>query len=346
LQHDEQPLLTVVTPVRNGADHLWRLSETILREFGGSSAFAWVVVDDGSSDDTSSVLETLAGRLGDRLNVLATEGIGSGPARNLGLEAVTSTWVTFVDVDDDLEEGALSAWLDAAESTDADLLITRSPRGLSARRTRRWTGPTGVLSPTERWSTELLRDWIPGGKLYRTRFLQQAGICYASAAEGQDVTFFVRAAVHATRVAKAPMAPGYVYGLPTNTAADRAPKDSAGTINEFGDAVDIVRSAVDDPAIEIRLLSPLYAGAAAVLLRGVAFVDTPTGRAELAGALQHSSAGPGLELRTIRLMDRRDAALCLAAKAVTMGPEAVARPVGRLYRWSQRRRNTRTRRAR
>ncbi len=72
-----------------------------------------VVVDDGSTDDTGSVLGRLAAT-DPRLVVLrAPTNEGPSAARNRALRAFRGTWVTFLDADDRLLPGGLVAMLRA-----------------------------------------------------------------------------------------------------------------------------------------------------------------------------------------------------------------------------------------
>lgn len=70
-----------------------------------------VVVDDGSSDDS---LDVLAG-YGDRITVVAKDNGGQASAFNAGFAATDSPIVVFLDGDDRLRPGAVSAIVDAME---------------------------------------------------------------------------------------------------------------------------------------------------------------------------------------------------------------------------------------
>lgn len=62
-----------------------------------------VIVDDGSTDDTRSVVESLANELGHsgiRIHYLFQRNQGKCAAVNNGLRSVTSDWVAFLDSDD------------------------------------------------------------------------------------------------------------------------------------------------------------------------------------------------------------------------------------------------------
>lgn len=339
--HRHRPGLTVVTPVRNGEGHLARIATAILRELSGIAGASWAVVDDGSQDGTSTYLDELEACHKGLIRTYRTEGLGSGPARNVGLVTTSTHWVTFVDVDDGVEPGSLRAWLAVAEELNPDVLITGSPHSLSGRRARRWTGPPRLLRPQERWTAELLRDWIPGGKVYRTEHLRAEGLQYSDVPEGQDVAFFVAAVLSARSVGACPTLPRYVYGPPTNTDADRAPRRPEDTFAEFGRALGLVRGLRLPPKTMAAVASPLHAGACAILLRSLAFAQSREAREELVRRFQQSGTAGSLEPGLLRALDRRDLALCLAAQVAARSGDPTAASLGRAYRWSQRRRNRR-----
>src|SRR5258708_17351459 len=79
-----------------------------------------IVVDDGSTDETSERLEGL----GDpRLRaVRLNRSGGMAHARNAGIETALGTWVAFLDDDDVWSPCKLRRQLDAARSARADLV--------------------------------------------------------------------------------------------------------------------------------------------------------------------------------------------------------------------------------
>jgi glycosyltransferase involved in cell wall biosynthesis len=78
----------------------------------------FVVVDDGSVDETASELEAVSDP---RLVVLRHDRPrGVSAARNLGLSRVTATWITFLDDDDVWAPRHLATMLDAARAQELD----------------------------------------------------------------------------------------------------------------------------------------------------------------------------------------------------------------------------------
>lgn len=107
----EGPDVTVVIPTRNR----WPLlSATALPAALGQEDvdLEVVVVDDGSTDETSTRLSELAGR-DDRVRVVRRDSSGGvAAARNAGIERARGEWIAFLDDDDVWSPRKLRAQLD------------------------------------------------------------------------------------------------------------------------------------------------------------------------------------------------------------------------------------------
>lgn len=90
-------LTSVVIPVWNRADLLPDAVGSVLAQHGCEVEV--VIVDDGSSDDSGAVADSLATRH-DRVIAVHRGNGGPAAARNTGLAACSGTWVTFLDSDD------------------------------------------------------------------------------------------------------------------------------------------------------------------------------------------------------------------------------------------------------
>ena len=97
---DRQPEITVVVPTFRRAGNLPRLIGALEAQTLPASRFEVVVVDNGSEDDTSAVLESLAASSAIDLRPLRIEvNRGPAPARNLGWRSARADYVAFTDDD-------------------------------------------------------------------------------------------------------------------------------------------------------------------------------------------------------------------------------------------------------
>ena len=66
-----------------------------------------LIVDDGSTDDTSAVIERLKTLYPARFNAVSRENSGPAAVRNYGISNTTGEWLIFLDADDELMPDAL-----------------------------------------------------------------------------------------------------------------------------------------------------------------------------------------------------------------------------------------------
>jgi glycosyltransferase involved in cell wall biosynthesis len=135
---DNGPLLSVVTPVYNGAGFIAENVEIIRREFARSDVpYELIVVSDGSVDDTAE--RALAAGHPEVRVLHYDRNVGKGYAVKLGLLAAKGQYVGFIDSDLDLHPAELPAFLEAMEreALDAAIGSKRHPRSQVDYPTRR-----------------------------------------------------------------------------------------------------------------------------------------------------------------------------------------------------------------
>ncbi|MBP5791053.1 MAG: glycosyltransferase family 2 protein [Kiritimatiellae bacterium] len=98
--------ISIVMPVFNGAAHVSGALESLL----GQDFKDWeaVIVDDGSTDATASVVEGYAARDG-RIRLVRQKNGGVSVARNRGIDEARGEWVAWLDADDLYVPDALSS---------------------------------------------------------------------------------------------------------------------------------------------------------------------------------------------------------------------------------------------
>lgn len=113
-------LLSVVTPVYNGARFLREAYSCLCRQT--YSDWEWVVVDDGSTDDTLAILQQLAA---DDRRIKYRHQANSGSAKQPRDRAVFESegdYIVPLDVDDLLADDYLATMLERSKETDADIV--------------------------------------------------------------------------------------------------------------------------------------------------------------------------------------------------------------------------------
>jgi GT2 family glycosyltransferase len=149
------PEVTVVIPTR---DRLDRLSRTLLGVFAQQGVnFEVVVVDDGSLDATSSVVQAL--RCPNVRCVSHRQSLGVARARNAGLAEARGRWVAFLDDDDLWSPVKLREQIAAAEAAGAVFAFSSA---LVVEQSNRLV-PLRAPSPDGLCKRLLTRNVIPAG---------------------------------------------------------------------------------------------------------------------------------------------------------------------------------------
>ncbi len=103
--------ISVVIPVHNGQKFLRESVKSILAQ--GHDPLEIIVVDDGSTDDTPAVIESL----GDPVrSVRLDQNCGPATARNIGIEGARGSVIGFLDVDDLWPAGRLAVMIEPLEA--------------------------------------------------------------------------------------------------------------------------------------------------------------------------------------------------------------------------------------
>ena len=177
------PLVSVIVPAYNAAASIEQCIESIENQDGVS--FEAIVINDGSSDATASILEELA-RSRSWLIAINRENSGVSAARNAGMKAATGRFLTFLDADDMLAPGALHALVSAITAANANLVYgAYESFGEQA-------SPRRVTEFTEKWNVSVrsgrdvlplllsLADDTPSGAawriLFEVEYLQKLGV--------------------------------------------------------------------------------------------------------------------------------------------------------------------------
>lgn len=95
----------VVIPCFNAEFTIHQAVLSALRQSGFDGIVT--VVNDGSTDDSLRILETLQANYPNRVRVVNTENRGACHARNLGVSLTETRYVAFLDADDYWQDGKL-----------------------------------------------------------------------------------------------------------------------------------------------------------------------------------------------------------------------------------------------
>ena len=114
------PSVSVIIPVYNGAVEVRRAIDSALGQ--SNCTVEVIVLNDGSQDDTASVLA----EYGNRIRAINQQNCGLARTRNNGIALATGEWIAFLDHDDYWEPEKLTLQLKAAERSGFDVVYTNA----------------------------------------------------------------------------------------------------------------------------------------------------------------------------------------------------------------------------
>jgi len=115
--------VSVIIPVYNSGKHLEECIQSVCNQTLRDIEI--LCVDDGSTDDSFSILEGFA-KKDPRVKVITQENAGAGAARNHGLRLAQGKYLSFLDADDFFEPEMLEKAFRKAEEDQAELLIFKA----------------------------------------------------------------------------------------------------------------------------------------------------------------------------------------------------------------------------
>lgn len=179
--------ISVLVPAWNASDTLAECLQSIT----GADAEI-IVVDDGSTDGTASLVEGFPDVI-----LVRQPNRGVSAARNVALVRAQGEYIVFLDSDDKLMDGALSRLSDALASATPDIVVMRS------------FGPTAEKYPWHRLFADRTvcskQDVIRSGYLrgsvwgcaFRRRFLSDSGLSFAEGIPLSEDLVFMSACLSA-----------------------------------------------------------------------------------------------------------------------------------------------------
>ncbi len=119
------PLISVIVPAYNADKTLEKTVNDILNQT--FSDYELIIVNDGSSDNTLSLIQKFAA-LDSRVKSLNQSNGGLSNARNNGVKIASGEYITFIDADDRVELYYLEYLVRALKDTHAEMIIGRTDR--------------------------------------------------------------------------------------------------------------------------------------------------------------------------------------------------------------------------
>ena len=111
------PIVSIIVPVYNVREYLSRCLDSLTSQTLRDIEI--IAIDDGSTDGSSSILDSYAGK-DTRIKAFHVENGGVSKARNIGIDNAEGEYVGFVDSDDYVEPRMFERLVDVAYETEAE----------------------------------------------------------------------------------------------------------------------------------------------------------------------------------------------------------------------------------
>src|ERR1044071_9295705 len=184
-------MISVVMPVYNQARFIMRAVESV-RAQDVPEALEIIIVNDGSVDETESVLRSLAHD--ETIRCITQENSGPSSARNLAIRESRGEWIAFLDGDDYWLPGKLKAQLAALEKEGADfaycgsIVVDEEGRTLA----RYPASPRDSLPDNLMWGNLISTPTV----IVRRSLLDRTGLFDEVLRTGEDWDLWLRLATH------------------------------------------------------------------------------------------------------------------------------------------------------
>lgn len=120
-------LFSIIIPAYNARNTISRCLDSVYALPFQESEFEVIVVDDCSTDDTVFVIKRYLERHANGIVLLQTQNHRQGAARNRGLSVAKGKYIFFLDSDDEIGAGVLSA-IRIAESQSLEMVAVKTVR--------------------------------------------------------------------------------------------------------------------------------------------------------------------------------------------------------------------------
>lgn len=111
--------LEIIIPVYNTEQYLEECIESVLTQVTRYS-FGITIVNDGSTDNSSKILQTYSDR--ENIKIIHQQNSGLSSARNSALKEINGRYIMFLDSDDKLLPNAIESLLNVAKNKNADMV--------------------------------------------------------------------------------------------------------------------------------------------------------------------------------------------------------------------------------
>ncbi len=188
------PLVTILVAVYNGKDHIGEMLESVVLQ--SYTNFECIIVDDGSTDSTPTILNEYASR-DSRFKILRKEQGGLTKSLNLGLAAAQGVYVARIDADDYMAKDRLEKQVVYLEAHQDVGLLGSAAYLVDGEGALRGTKMFPLENAVLKKILIRLNPFIHSSVMVRTGVMKSLGGYDESFAKAQDYDLWLRLAQNA-----------------------------------------------------------------------------------------------------------------------------------------------------
>ncbi len=200
-------LVSVIVPAYNAEKYVGKTVASVLGQ--ELTCIELIVVNDGSSDHTLSVVKKALNESKLPYRIISQENAGVSAARNRGIDVARGRYLFFLDSDDYIDNDCLGKMYGRAEDTGADVVFCGfdwvNTEGKCLRRYSDRFAFVNHVEPGPEVMMKMLtnRIWVwTGSGLYKKEMVMSNNLRFAAEhSRGEDQHFILRALFHAETVA-------------------------------------------------------------------------------------------------------------------------------------------------
>ena len=213
----KNPKVSIIVPTYNNEIYLAKcllsLAEQTLKEI------EIIVVNDGSTDNTSSILRTFA-HYDTRFKIINQNHMKQGAARNQGMRIATGEYIGFVDSDDWVDLNYFEKLYNTAKKYNSDIALATNVRIGNGKTKKRLniTNEVFVTSLQEKIDiSNQVKNPCPTNKIYKRQMFLDNKIKWPEGVYCEDKLFTIQAVYYANAIVTVPDVNYYYYRNPNST---------------------------------------------------------------------------------------------------------------------------------
>ena len=183
--------VSVIVPIYNTEKYLRRCIDSLVNQT--LQDIEIILVDDGSTDNSLSILMEYESRYPDKVKVYTKENGGQAMARNLGIQCSSGKYIGFVDSDDYVDTRMYETMYRVAEENQSDM-VECNYRYLceEGKKAKEYRTRGNIRQYKNRKDMFINSQASPCNKLFRREVLMHEGVDFPEGFIYEDTAFYIK----------------------------------------------------------------------------------------------------------------------------------------------------------